>query len=530
MLVRPGAGEGAVSVEEYVVATLVVVMAVIAGQLVAGRLRAPGAVVLVLLGMAVGAVPWMHSLSIPPEVILLVFLPPLIYNAAFFSSPKDMREQLRPIVVMAVGMTLATAFGLAGIVYLLIPSVGWPAAIALGAAVAPTDAVAASAILRRVGTPRRVLTVLEGESLINDGVALTLFTLAVTAMSHPLTPEEGLVELVRVVAGGLLYGAVVALAVSWSRSRMSDPSLQLMVVLVTPFAAYVPAEMAGLSGVLAAVVAGIYLGTRGDGLLPPRVRASGRTIWSTLVGLLESMLFVILGLQLDAVVTAVREHFALLDLVWVALATTVAAVALRMGLTLAVFPLRRLEASDLRERVVIGWSGMRGAISLAIALSLPATLGGDPFTDRGGLIFVAGVVVLGTLVGQGMTLPPLLRRLGMTDERVRQREFLRADERMGCAALDRVDELLREGEVDERTAESLRGVYTRRLGRVRALLEDGDGSARERVDGGRAVHAQITQARRDALLTMYREGEIDHEVFQEMSRELDIRDPGTGPH
>ncbi|NYH51731.1 MULTISPECIES: Na+/H+ antiporter [Nocardiopsis] len=524
------------SVEGYVVATLVIVVAVILGQLLAGWLRVPGAVVLVLLGLAVGATPWMQSLVVSPQVILLVFLPPLIYNAAFFSSPKDMRELIRPIVVMAVGVTLLTALGLAGVVYLLMPSVGWPAAIALGAAIAPTDAVAASAILKRVGTPRRVLTLLEGESLINDGVALTLFGLAVTAMAHPLTPQEGLVELVRVVAGGLLYGAVVALAVSWSRTRMRDPSLQLMIVLITPFVAYIPAEMLGFSGVLAAVVSGIYLGTRGEGLLPPRVRVNGQTIWSTLVGLLESMLFVVLGLRLDSVATAARGHFALVDLVWVALATTAAAVVLRMGLMLLVAPLHRippftgLKAADPRERIVIGWSGMRGAVSLAIALSLPTMVGGEPFTDRGALIFVAGAVVLGTLVGQGTTLPLLLRKLGMAQEGARRREFLRADEQMSYAALGRIDELLREGRVDERTADSLRSVYTRRIAHVRGLLDAGDGRARERVNGGKAVHAQITQARRDALVTMYREGGIDHEVFQEVSRDLDIRDSGTGPY
>ncbi|MFD6953703.1 Na+/H+ antiporter [Nocardiopsis sp. TSRI0078] len=524
------------SVEEYVVATLVIVLAVIGGHLVAGRLRVPVAVVLVLLGMALGVVPWMHSMTVSPQIILMVFLPPLIYNAAFFSSPKDMREQIRPIAVMAVGVTLATALGLAWIVHLMVPSLGWPAAIALGAAIAPTDAVAASAILRRSGTPRRVLTILEGESLVNDGVALTLFSLALTAMAHPLTPGEGAVELVRVVAGGLLWGAAVALAVSWSRTRMRDPSPQLMIALVTPFAAYIPAEMAGFSGVLAAVVAGIYLGTRGEGLLPPRVRVSGRTVWGTLVGLLESMLFVVLGLQLDAVIAAVRERFTFLDLVWVALVTTAAAVVLRMALMLAAIPVQRLlpflhlEVSNLRERIVIGWSGMRGAVSLAIALSLPAAVGGDPFDDRGSLVFVAGVVVLGTLVGQGMTLPPLLRRLGMSEGDARRLEFLRADEQMSCAALDKVDELLREGEVDERTADSLRSVYTRRLSHVRGLMETEDGRARERVEGGKAVHAQITQARRDALVSMYREGGIDHEVFQEMSRDLDIRDTGTGPY
>ncbi|MBR8741336.1 Na+/H+ antiporter [Nocardiopsis sp. MG754419] len=521
------------SVEEYAIATLIVVVAVIVGQLISGRIRVPGAVVLVVLGMLLGATPWLHSLSITPEIILLVFLPPLIYNAAFFSSPKDMRDLMRPIIVMSVGMTLATAFGLAGIVYLLLPDVGWPAAIALGAAVAPTDAVAASAILKRAGTPRRVLTILEGESLINDGVALTLFSLAVTAMMHPLTPGDAFLELGKVVVGGLFYGALVAVVIVWARARMRDASLQLMTALITPFVAYIPAEMAGFSGVLAAVVAGFYLGTHGEGLLPPRVRVSGRTIWGTLVGLLEAMLFVLLGLQLDAVITSVRGSLDFAHLVLVALAVTATAVVLRMVLMLVIIPIQRyvprmkLDVSSFRERVAIGWSGMRGAVSLAIALSLPATLNGVPFTDRGALIFVAGVVVMGTLVGQGTTLPWLLRRMGLTDEGTRQREYLRAQYEMDCAAVRKVDEMLTEGEVAEKAADAMRGRYVRRLGHLKEMLDGEDdlldrfkADAKSRV----AVLGQVDDARRDALMSLYRSGEIDHDVFSRMTHEMDLHD------
>ncbi|WP_017585152.1 Na+/H+ antiporter [Nocardiopsis ganjiahuensis] len=527
------------AVEEYVVATLVVVVAVIAGQLVAGRIRVPGAVVLVVLGMLLGVVPWMHSLSITPEIILLVFLPPLIYNAAFFSSPKDMRDLARPIVVMSVGMTLATAFGLAGIVHLLLPDAGWPAAIALGAAIAPTDAVAASAILKRAGTPRRVLTILEGESLINDGVALTLFSLAVTAMTHPLTPADAALELGEVVVGGLVYGAVVAVAVAWARVRMRDASLQLMTALITPFVAYIPAEMAGFSGVLAAVVAGFYLGTHGEGLLPPRVRVSGQTIWTTLVSLLEAMLFVLLGLQLDAVVRSVQEDYAFVQLVLVALAVTATAMAVRMALMLFVTPLQRylsrerLDGSGFKERVAIGWSGMRGAVSLAIALSLPATLGGEDFTDRGALVFIAGVVVMGTLVGQGSTLPWVLRRLGLTDEGTRRREFLRAEYEMDCAAVRKVDEMLTEGDVDDRTADAVRERYAKRIGAVKGLL-NAEGADLDRVKEDardrKAVFGQVDQARRDALMALYRSGEIDYDVFTGVTRDMDLRGPGGGPY
>lgn len=521
-------------VEEYVVGTLVVVVAVICGRLVAARLRIPDAVVLVVLGMALGPVPWLGSLTVTPEIVLLVFLPPLIYNAAFFSSPRDFRALLRPIVVMAVGVTLVTALGLAAVIHLLVPAVSWPAAIALGAAVAPTDAVAASAILKRAGTPRRVLTILEGESLINDAVALTLFSLALTAMAHPLTPAEGVLELVKVVVGGLVFGALAAWLVAWSRRRIEDSSVQLTVALVTPFAAYVPSEMLGFSGVLSAALAGIVLGTRGEGLLPARVRVTGQTVWQTLVSLLESMLFVLLGLQLDGVITAVREHYPFPRLVLVALLVTAAAVLLRMGLVMAVIPVQRvvpfldLEVGGLRERIVIGWSGMRGAVSLAIALSIPATVGGEPFTERGGLIFVAGAVVMGTLMGQGLTLPPVLRRLGMDGGASHEREFLVADHAMDCAALSKVDELQAAGEIDAGTAEALRSVYARRVGELRALLDEDDGAV-ERLESGRAVHARILQARRDTLAALYREGRIDHDVYRSLSRDIDLGESKGGP-
>ena len=522
------------SVEEYVVGTLVVVVAVIIGRLIAVRLRIPDAIVLVVLGMALGLLPWAHTPTITPEIVLLVFLPPLIYNAAFFTSPKDFRDLFRPIVVMAVGVTLVTALGLAAVIHLLVPAVSWPAAIALGAAIAPTDAVAASAILKRVGTPRRVLTILEGESLINDAVALTMFSLALTAMSHPLTPSEGLLELVKVVVGGLAAGTLVTWLVVWSRRMIEDSSVQLAIVLITPFAAYIPAEMLGFSGVLSAALAGIVLGTRGEGLLPPKVRVTARTLWQTLVTVLESMLFVLLGLQLDAAITAVREHYSFPRLLLVALLVTVSAVLLRMVLMMVVIPLQRLipflnlDVSSFRERIAIGWSGMRGAVSLAIALSMPAAVGGEEFTERGGLIFIAGVVVMGTLMGQGLSLPLVLRRLGMGGEASHTKEFLVADHAMSCAALGKVDELQTTGEIDAKTAESLRGAYSRRVSELRALLEEDD-SALERVESVKAVHAQILDARRDTLRTLYREGRIDHTVFASLSRDIDLGESKGGP-
>ncbi|WP_067963366.1 Na+/H+ antiporter [Nocardiopsis trehalosi] len=520
--------------DEYILAGLLIVLVVLAGRTLAGRLRVPDAVVLVALGFAVSFLPGMREIHVSPHVVLLVFLPPLIYNAAFFSSPRDMRAEARPIIALAVGMTLVSAFAIAAVTYVILPDTAWPAAIALGAAVAPTDAVAASAVLKRVGAPRRVLTVLEGESLINDGVALTLFSLAVTAMVTPLTPAAGALELVKVVAGGIAYGAVVALAITWSRRRLRDGNTQLVVSLVTPFVAYIPAEMLGFSGVLAAVVAGFYLGTRGEGILPPRVRVTGRTVWQGLVMLLESVLFVLLGLQLHEVFEGVAGvptgH-----LVFGAVAVIATAVLVRLVWQIWVTPVMRylpgrlgMDPGSVRDRVIIGWSGMRGAISLAIALSLPLSIGEEEFTDRSVLLFLAAAVVLATLVGQGTTLPLVLRRLGVPKEEGHRAEVASAEVAMGRSALTRIDELLSDGLVDEQTAETYRQMHKLRVRQSRALLEsepEQRPAARRRVRGAAFLRHEISRAQREALNRMYRNGDIGHEVFQALQRELDVREP-----
>lgn len=522
--------------ELLILAAVLIGVTVFAGRLLAGRLGIPEAIVLVALGAAAGFVPGLSDVRLSPDVILLVFLPPLIYSAAFFSSPRDIRAEARPIIALAVVMTLVTAFAIAGVVWLVLPDTGWPAAIALGAAVAPTDAVASAAVLKRVGAPKRVVTLLEGESLINDGVALTLFSLAVAAMSTPLTVAAGTVELVKVVVGGVVWGAAVAVGTAWFRRRLRDANSQLVLSLMVPFVAYIPADIAGFSGVLAAVVAGFYLGTRVEGMLPAKVRVTGQTVWRGLVMVLESVLFVLLGLQLHAVFEAVA------GLSWVRLALGGAAVlgtavAVRLAWELLVPPLvRRVRPGGAdatgalapRERFVIGWCGMRGAISLAIALSLPQTLDGASFADRNVLLYFAAVVVLGTLVGQGATLPLVLRWTGLAGGEDTRREYAVAEEAMGRAALSRLDELTSDGRVDERAAERHRHAHKLQVRQARAVLGE-DEQARSRVSrhvrGDLFLRHELARAQREALNRLYRDGAIGHETLQAVRRQIDLREP-----
>jgi CPA1 family monovalent cation:H+ antiporter len=304
---------------------------------------------------------------------------------------------------------------------LVLPAVGWAAAFAFASAVAPTDAVAATSVLNRLGAPQRIVTILEGESLINDGVALTAFGLAAEAMVHPFTFAHGVVRLVEVVAGGIAYGLVVAVVIGRVRRFIRDPSIQILVTLITPFIAYVPAEELHFSGVLATVVTGTYLGTRAEGMLQPASRVSGTMFWRMVVFLLESALFVLLGLELRTVVDDLSSSYSVAWLAGAAAVEVAVVIGIRMAWELLVSPLiaflpgkhSSYVRNPWRQRVVIGWGGIRGAISLAIALTLPLTTSaGHPLTQRSTLIFLAAVVVVVTLIGEGLTLAPLLHALG----------------------------------------------------------------------------------------------------------------------
>jgi CPA1 family monovalent cation:H+ antiporter len=470
-----------------------------------------------------------------PDAVLLVFVPPLIYNAAFLSAPRETRENAVPITALAVGTTSVTILGVGWVIRLVVPGLGWAPALAFAAAVAPTDAVAATSVLARLGAPQRVVTILEGESLINDGVALTAFGLAVEAMAHPFTVGHGILRLIEVVLGGIAYGLVVAVIIGRVRRRVRDPSIQILVTLITPFIAYIPAEQFHVSGVLATVVTGVYLGTRTEGLLQPASRVSGTIFWRTIIFLLESALFVLLGLELRWVVDHLSTTASVPQLAGAAAAVVAAVIGIRMAWELGVSPLIRFlpgrhsqfVRNPWRQRLVIGWGGMRGAITLAIALSLPQTLHGHPFAARSTLILLAAVVVVVTLVGEGLTLAPLLRALGLAQTDVRRRREAQARARVAEAGLARLDELAEAGEVDEDTANLYRQLFEMRLDRVRAALGDGSGdvAAQDGSEGHHDFRAELMRAQREKLAELYRDGKISDDIRRSIARTLDMQEP-----
>ena len=525
---------------EYELFTLGLAVAVvmIVGRSVASRLEIPEAIVLVVLGVLASLIPQVPNIELSPNLVLVLFLPPLVYNAAFFTAPRETRENAVPITALAVGATTVTILAVGAVTHAVLPAAGWPGALAFAAAVAPTDAVAATSVLTRLGAPARIVTILEGESLINDGVALTAFGLAAEAMAHSFTVAHGVTRLAEVVVGGIAYGVLVALVIGRVRRFIRDPSVQIMVTLITPFVAYIPAEQFHVSGVLAAATTGVYLGTRTEGLLQPASRLSGTMFWRTLIFLLESALFVLLGLELRSVVDHLSTTISVARLAGASAALVAAVIGIRLAWELIVSPLLRLlpgrhssyVQNPWRQRLIIGWGGMRGAITLAIALSLPELLHGEPFTQRSTLIFLAAVIVVATLIGEGLTLAPLLRALGMAQSDLHRRAEARARARVTEAGLARLDELAEDGDVDEDTANLYRQLFEMRLDRVRAVLDDtGDGASDGAAADGAASHrdlrAELLRAERDKLAELYAKGKITDDVRRSISRTLDLQEP-----
>lgn len=516
--------------QELFTLAVAIAVVVIIGRVVATWLDVPDAVVLVVLGILASLIPQIPNIELPPDLILLLFLPPLIYYAAFLSAPRETRENAVPITALGFGATTATIAGVGWVTTLLLPHIGWPVAIAFAAAVAPTDAVAATSVLNKLGAPQRIVTIIEGESLINDAVALTAFGLAVEAMAHPFTFGHALLRLVEVVLGGAAYGLAVAVVIGRVRRYIRDPSIQILLTLIAPYVAYIPAEQLDVSGVLATVVTGVYLGTRTEGLLQPRSRASGTTFWRTLIFLLESALFVLLGLELRSVVGFLSNRHSIAWLAGAAAAVVAAVILIRLAWELLVSPLLKYlpgrhssyVRNPWRQRLVVGWGGLRGAISLAIALTLPTTLNGRPFDERATLIFLTAVVVLVTLIGEGLTMAPLLRALGLAQGEENLRREASARAKVTEAGLARLDELAEAGEVDEDTASVYRQLFEMRLDRVRAILGDVD---EEEIPDTRAFRAELLRAQREKLEELYRKGRISDEIRRTIARSLDMQDP-----
>ncbi|HEY4728938.1 MAG TPA: Na+/H+ antiporter [Actinomycetes bacterium] len=514
---------------------LMLMLAVGGLSVLAGAVRVPYPIVLVLGGLVLGFVPGMPRVELPPELVLVLFLPPLLFQEAFSFSPRELRANARVITLLAVGLVVATMSAVAAVAHALVGGLPWAAAFALGAIVSPTDPLAATAILRRLGVPRRMVTVLEGESLVNDATALVAYRLAVAAVvagSFSLW-QAGL----RFVAGAV-GGVVIGLAVGWliaeARRRIEDPVVEIVLSVVTGYAAYLPAELMGASGVLAAVTAGLYVGWRAPELASPSTRLLGFSFWEVLVYLLNAVLFVLVGLQLHPILTGVSGSSAAVLLGQAALVSAVViAVRIVWGFSVPYLvraldrrPAQRARRVGARERLVASWSGMRGAVSLAAALALPLeTSTGQPFPQRNLIIFVTFGVIFATLVLQGLSLPWLIRRLGLHRDDSEEQEELRGRLRATDAALTRLEELAVQEWTREDTVQRMRGLYQFRRRRLKAragyLADDG---AQDRSLAYQRLVRELLEAQRREILRLRNQGQISNEVMHRIERDLDLED------
>jgi Na+/H+ antiporter len=509
---------------------LLALMVAVAGLSVLARLvRVPYPILLVLGGLVLGFLPGMPEVELPPELVLVAFLPPLLYWAGFFSSPRDLLADARAISAAAVGLVLATAAAVAVVAHAAIDGLGWPAAFALGAIVSPTDPLAATAIGRRLGVPRRLITVLEGESLVNDASALVAYRLAVAAaVSGTFVAWQAGLRFVVGAAGGVAVGLAVGWLVAELRRRLDDPVVEIVISVVTGYAAYLPAELLHVSGVLAAVAAGLYLGWRAPALASASTRLLGFSFWEVLVYLANAVLFILVGLQLHPILSGLAGT-AVAVLVGQALLVSAVVIAVRLGWVFSVPYLIRLldrrpaqlaRRLGARERLVLGWSGMRGAVSLAAALALPRD-----FPLRNLILFLTFAVILATLVLQGLTLPTLIRRLRFQDDGSEQREELQARLAATHAALERLDELAVEDWTRDDTVERLHRLFEFRRRRLkeRAGIWEDDG-AQDRSLAYQRLVRELLVAQRQAIVVLRNQGQISNDVMHRIEHELDLED------
>ena len=391
------------------IVALVLLAAVASLLALAPTLRIPYPILLVLGGLAIGVVPGMPEVELEPELIFFGVLPPLLYGTAFFTSLSDLRANARPIGLLAIGLVVATTVGVAVVAHEVIDGLTWPAAFVLGAIVSPTDPLAATAIARRLGVPRKLVAIVEGESLVNDGTGLVLYRVAVAAVltgSFSAVATGG--QFVLSVAGGVAVGLAVGWIVRQVRRRLDNPPAEITISLMTGYFAFVPAELLGFSAVLGAVTAGIYLGWHTPELTNPQVRLQGIAVWEIVQYLLNALLFVLIGLQLPVVIDALGDISTPTLLGYAAL-TCLTVIVVRFAWVFAVLHapkkvVRRM--SSWRGAVFLSWAGMRGAVSLAAALALPLeTDTGAPFPGRDLILFLTFSVILATLVGTGLDAP-----------------------------------------------------------------------------------------------------------------------------
>ncbi len=491
----------------------------------------PNPVVFVLAGAGLSFIPGLPQIRIPPELAFLIFFPPLLYPAALFTSWRDFRANLRPILLLAIGLVAASSAAVAYIGHHFIAGLPLAAGFVLGAIISPPDAVAVTAIADQVRVPRRITVILEGESLVNDATALVIYRFAVAAVVGGSFSLPAVSGLFLVVAGG---GIAVGLAWGWIiariQSALDDPPVQITISLINPFITYLIAEHCGFSGILAVVTTGLFLGWRVPEIIRPNSRLQLYTVWKMVTFLLEGFLFVFIGLELPEIIQTVSGRWAKLGGYVAAIVATVILIRILWVIVATYVPRLLLPAlrkkdpyPEWRHVALLAWTGMRGADSLAAAIALPIALpSGAPFPGRGEILVITFCVIFATLVIQGGTLPWVIRWLGIEGDNFDAKEENNARTQANRAALAYLDQ----SEVRRRFAaeiiERLRVDYRDRLRQLEACAQSDFNAPEDAVAGFDEIQREALGVERRIIIALRNEGTINDDALRNIQRDLDL--------
>jgi Na+/H+ antiporter len=520
------------------VALLITLLAIVTAlAALAERVRIASPIVLVLAGIAISLIPGLPSVVLRPDIVILVFLPPLIYSAAWNTSWADFKENFRPIMLLALGLVLFSTVGVAWVVHTFVPGFSWPLAFVMGATVSTTDPIAGTSIIKQMGLPRRVVIILEAESLVNDATGLIVYRYAVAAVT---TGQFVLIEAGEqffvVVLGGILIGLALAWVVKSIHQLTDDtPVVETTLTFLTPFAGYLIAEEWHVSGVLAVLSAGLFLTLRSSEFLSRQAHLQTINVWNVVTFLLNSIVFVLMGLQLRRILLTTSGYSPSKLLIYGAL-VSLAVVLSRFVWVFVAGYLSRLVINRTTQsallfngklNTVIGWTGMRGVLSLATALALPLTLrNGSPFPQRDLIIFFTYCVIFSTLVLQGLALPYLIRWLNITPDQRAKQEEINLRIQLASMAIEHLEAnySLSEDVSDEALA-LLKHKYETRIDRLR-LQQNGrraNANASE-VRETMRIQLEIIRVERELATRLRREGQKDDEVLRTILYELDLEE------
>ena len=498
---------------------------------VARHFKFPYPIALVVGGGLLGFVPRLPQPQFDPQFTLVLVLPPILYQAALLTSWREFKANIRPIGLLAIGLVIATTLAVGATLKLLIPDIPWAAAFVLGAIVSPPDAVAATAILSRLSIPRQVVTILEGESLVNDATGLVIYKFAVAAvLTGVFSLWQASLEFVGVAIGGIALGFLMGQAFVIVHKYLGDAFIEVLTTIAVPYVAYITAESLHVSGVLAVVAAGIVRGRYAPEIVSAEMRIIARSVWNLLVFSLNCLVFILIGWQLSAIVARLTDYTVAQLFFYGTFVSAVAIVVRFIWIYPAIYlPLvfRTVRGQSVPlphegEVFIMSWCGMRGIVSLAAALALPVELvDGSTFPERDLIIFLTFVVIAVTLVIQGLSLKPLIRRLQVGRDWSIQEEQQRAKMALGKVAIAAIDVVVANDGISNDLAERIRAEFAEQ---ITLTVPDGIVLRHSGADDAKRLRAAAVKAERSELIRVWRENQISDEVLHKIEEDLDYQE------